>query len=212
MTDLLALDHDLLRLLHAGSAPPWLVFAIVIVTSLGSGWILLALLPALALAKLRARAIFLLSAVLGTGLVVHLLKFAFARVRPCQAHAWAHAVYVSAPSSPSFPSGHAAGSFAFSAFLFTLDKRTGTLALLVAALIGASRIALGVHYPSDVFVGALLGSLIGGATGLVGKSSGFSLRPGSRLHRPRSLEGAHPSPPGRCPQGIPARRGSHDRA
>lgn len=166
LTELIAIDESLLRSIHAGSAPLWLVLLIAAVTFLGSGWMLLGLLPAFAFPHLRARASWLLGAVLGTSLVVYALKELIGRVRPCHVYAWAHAVHVAAPTSPSFPSGHSAGSFAFAAFVFALHKSWGMLALVLASLVAASRIALGVHYPSDVVVGAILGMTIGGACGL----------------------------------------------
>lgn len=58
----------------------------------------------------------------------------------------------------SFPSGHTASSFA-AAFLFyrEMPKRQGVPALLLAALIGFSRLYIGIHYPTDVIAGALIG-------------------------------------------------------
>ena len=59
----------------------------------------------------------------------------------------------------TYPSGHTAASFAVGALLFRkLPKRYGIPALVLAALIGFSRLYLGVHYPSDVLAGALLGT------------------------------------------------------
>lgn len=166
VADLIVMDEALLRALHAGNAPLWLVLLIVAITFLGSGFTLLALLPAFAFPHLRARASWLLGAVLGTSLVVYALKGIFGRMRPCHVHDWAHAVLVAAPTSPSFPSGHSAGSFAFAAFVFAIHKGWGMLAMLLALLVAASRIALGVHYPSDVVAGAILGMTIGGFCGL----------------------------------------------
>ena len=66
---------------------------------------------------------------------------------------------ITPPTDYSFPSGHTAASFAVGALLFRkLPKRYGIPALVLAALIGFSRLYLGVHYPSDVLAGALLGT------------------------------------------------------
>lgn len=65
------------------------------------------------------------------------------------------------PTDPSFPSGHTACAFAVGFLLFRrLPKRYGLPCLLLAILIGLSRIYLGVHYPSDVLAGAISGIAI----------------------------------------------------
>lgn len=62
---------------------------------------------------------------------------------------------ISKPTDYSFPSGHTACSFAVAFLLFRkLPKKYGIPCLILAALIGFSRIYLGVHYLSDVLVGA----------------------------------------------------------
>ncbi len=95
----------------------------------------------------------------------YILKAAIARIRPCRAVEGLRLI-VACPSSYSMPSGHAISSFAFALPLFSLTR--GYIAttwrlypLLLASLIAFSRIYLGVHYPSDVVVGSLLGGAIG---------------------------------------------------
>jgi membrane-associated phospholipid phosphatase len=65
-----------------------------------------------------------------------------------------------APSSLSFPSAHALSSFAVAAAMFRVDPATAG-ALVVALAISLGRPYLGMHYPSDVLVGALLGVALG---------------------------------------------------
>jgi membrane-associated phospholipid phosphatase len=65
-----------------------------------------------------------------------------------------------APSSLSFPSAHALSSFAVATAMFRVDSATAG-ALLVALAISLGRPYLGMHYPSDVLAGALLGVLLG---------------------------------------------------
>lgn len=67
---------------------------------------------------------------------------------------------VKKPTSFSFPSGHTASSFAAAGILFLYTKKKyGIPALILAILIGFSRLYVGVHFPTDVFVGCLVGCL-----------------------------------------------------
>lgn len=62
----------------------------------------------------------------------------------------------------SFPSGHTCAAFAaVCAWRPHLNRRWGTVALVCAALMGFSRLYVGVHFPSDVLAGALIGALSG---------------------------------------------------
>lgn len=110
----------------------------------------------------RAYAALLAAAVGGAWVIYPLLKQLFGRPRP-QLFAWrTHDV-----ASSSFPSGHATLSMALLVVLAYIAhrlsgrRRTGLAAVLMAGaavlLIGLSRIYLGVHYPSDVIAGYLLG-------------------------------------------------------
>jgi len=65
-----------------------------------------------------------------------------------------------APSSLSFPSAHATSSFAV-ATAMTRVEPLGALAFLLAAALALGRPYLGMHYPSDVLAGALLGVGLG---------------------------------------------------
>ncbi len=65
-----------------------------------------------------------------------------------------------APSSLSFPSAHAFSSFAVATAMFRVDPATAG-AHHVAIVLSLGRPYLGMHYPSDVLAGALLGVLLG---------------------------------------------------
>lgn len=96
-------------------------------------------------------------------LVVNItIKPLVARVRPNDLDAALHLI-LDAPHDYSFPSGHTSVSFAFAAALRPLGRRPRCAAFAFACLMGLSRLYLGVHYPTDVVCGALLGALCGRA-------------------------------------------------
>lgn len=58
----------------------------------------------------------------------------------------------------SFPSGHSGGSFAAMFALYKwVPKRIGIPALILAALVALSRLYVGVHYPTDILTGCIIG-------------------------------------------------------
>ncbi|WP_031556840.1 phosphatase PAP2 family protein [Lachnospira multipara] len=61
----------------------------------------------------------------------------------------------------SFPSGHTSASFAAAFAIILWNKREGVCAMIMAALIALSRLYLNVHYPTDVLVSLILGSIYG---------------------------------------------------
>lgn len=83
------------------------------------------------------------------------------RIRPFIADASVQALIPPPLTIYSFPSGHTATAFAAAVVLVYGSPGIGMLALLAATLIGFGRMATGVHYPTDVLAGALLGSLVG---------------------------------------------------
>jgi undecaprenyl-diphosphatase len=87
------------------------------------------------------------------------LKQAFERARPSTVFAEPKPL-VHAPTDPSFPSGHAASSFACATMLAFYAPRFAPAFFLLAAAIAWSRVYVGVHYPLDVFGGAVLGVVI----------------------------------------------------
>ena len=82
------------------------------------------------------------------------------RPRPFEAHpGTAHVLGVSPSPDPSFPSDHATAAYAIAVAILLRHTKAGLLALALATLVGVSRVAVGVHYPSDVAGGAALGTL-----------------------------------------------------
>jgi len=91
----------------------------------------------------------------------YLLKPLFGRVRPCHTLSGVH-LLVGCSRSYSLPSSHAANCFSI-ATLFSLEYKRAVFPLMaVALLVSYSRVYVGVHYPLDVFSGALLGGICGG--------------------------------------------------
>ena len=93
-------------------------------------------------------------------LVVALLKETVDRPRPAHADPGIDTV-VGTPGSPSFPSGHTATAFAAAAVVGAFYPRLRWPLYGLAALVGFSRIYLGVHFTLDVVAGAILGLSIG---------------------------------------------------
>lgn len=122
--------------------------------------------------KFRAKAVwFLLLLVIAVGisdtLSSRVVKPAVARIRPCNdAEMQADVqLLVHCGSGYSFTSSHAANHFAVAAYLFMtlgiLHRRARWLWWLWAASVAYAQVYVGVHYPGDIFGGALLGTGVG---------------------------------------------------
>src|SRR5690606_3573203 len=100
---------------------------------------------------------------LGTTVVLgNLTKYFVARLRPSNVPEWADLIRIlQTPSNYSFFSGHAATSFAVTTFMVLGFRRFSNWVYLFyiwPVLFALSRIYVGVHYPSDIIVGALVGT------------------------------------------------------
>ena len=92
------------------------------------------------------------------------VKWSARRARPDHALVPLHRLSRRIPRSSSFPSGHAATAFAFTAAVAQEQPRLAFPVGALAAGVAYSRVHVGVHYPGDVVAGALLGTAIGVAT------------------------------------------------
>jgi phage replication-related protein YjqB (UPF0714/DUF867 family) len=77
-----------------------------------------------------------------------------------------------APLDDSFPSGHTASVFAFLVAMSPLGPLVSAVLALWAGIVAYSRYYLGVHFPSDILVGALIG--IGAGVGVIGVRDAYS--------------------------------------
>lgn len=144
----------------AKDSPGWRALAIVLAHS-GDSWLLLPLLGLLwwfgqAGWKTLAQAMIL--GVVLTALVVFVIKLSVRRSRP--EGEWGKIYRSTDPHS--FPSGHAARAVLLAVIAIGLGPQwLGLLMIVWAPLVGMARVAMGVHYPSDVAAGMLVGALMG---------------------------------------------------
>ena len=89
-----------------------------------------------------------------------LLKNLFARIRPCNALTNVN-ILVVCTGSYSFPSSHAVNNFAIALFFSRLFPKLKWILYTTAFLVAFSRPYVGVHYPSDIIAGAIIGLFIG---------------------------------------------------
>ncbi len=165
-----AFDRAILAAMREGGAPvgpPGLARAMIALTALGGGTVLMIVVATVAgLLALRRRWLtmwLVLAATLSGRLAVVVGKEAVGRARPDVVD---HLVHV---SSASFPSGHSANGaivyLTLAALLVqVMEGRIRRNAVLAAAVllviaIGCSRVYLGVHWPSDVLAGWAFGAL-----------------------------------------------------
>ena len=153
---MIGVDHRLERwVVHHRGEPFDTIF--VAFSHLGSYGILWLTLAVLAVLLLRQPLVFplVVIAYYGSAALSDAIKLAVDRPRPVD-----HPL-VSEPSTSSFPSGHAATSFACAATLASFVPRSGAVVLYVtAAAVAYSRVYVGVHYPLDVLAGAAVGLLL----------------------------------------------------
>ena len=94
-------------------------------------------------------------------LVVLTIKPAVARVRPYEVVEGLKLI-IERQHDASFPSGHSAATFTIaSVMLYEVPRRISIPVLIFAFLMGFSRLYVGVHYPTDVLCGAMIGVIIG---------------------------------------------------
>ncbi len=129
----------------------------VTLSSLGNNgalWFGLALLL-LARKAWRPAGGYLLLGILLAALAQDVLKDVFERPRPVVADP--STLLVEMPTTFSFPSGHTLLAFCATGILYSVFPRLAAPVLVLACLIGFSRLYLGIHYVTDVIGGTLIG-------------------------------------------------------
>ncbi len=158
-------EYRLCRLLNHGSERLPLLRVMQAASRAGDGalwYLLLALLPLLyGREGLRASVVMMLTGAAGLALY-KLLKKTLVRERPFIRHP---GITLAMPPLDrySFPSGHTLHAVCFSTQAVVQFPELGWVLAPLATLIAASRVVLGLHYPSDVLAGALLGLALAGA-------------------------------------------------
>ena len=151
----------------------YIMYGITLLGDKGIFWILVALVMLFALPKRYRKIGFTMAIALILSIIVCnlILKNAFQRQRPF----WVDTTfenlfnYFDTIDDWSFPSGHTSASFAGALAIRMWKKREGIIAIIIAALISISRLYLCVHYPTDVLVSLILGSLCGVAAYFIAK-------------------------------------------
>lgn len=120
----------------------WLIFVEIVLAVVVARWLF----------------IFVVFAALGAWGLVAILQRLFHRTRPYITQKKKPLIRLWIPSS-SFPSAHSAIAFAVATVVAVDSTAWGILFVFMAALVAWSRVKVGVHYVSDIIVGAILGSV-----------------------------------------------------
>ncbi|MDP3991343.1 MAG: phosphatase PAP2 family protein [Candidatus Colwellbacteria bacterium] len=113
-----------------------------------------------------------ISIILSRGIFTELIQFYYHHPRPFVAMDFEPLIYHAATSS--FPSGHMA-FFSVVLAVWLINRRAGVWFFVGSILIGLGRVAVGVHWPSDILGGILVGALSFFITYYLLKLKGFTL-------------------------------------
>jgi undecaprenyl-diphosphatase len=156
-------DHRLMRRVHRWRPPRWFRLWMIYATRGGDGWLwygLSALVMVLG-GSFRYAAMTAAWTACGAGAILFLiLKKWTGRKRPntLEPHCWATLL---PPDQFSFPSGHTITAFAFTLAVGSFYPHLIGALLFCALSVATSRIMLGMHFLSDVVVGAMVGAGLG---------------------------------------------------
>src|SRR5580704_11718909 len=158
-----SLDIALFHFINGALGNPFFDWLMPLLSGRGVHWLIAVVIavPVIIVfgsARLRLCALFMVLVVaLGDPWIVGTIKDAVGRHRPC-VDLSDTVERLGCTNSGSMPSAHSANCFAMAMLLFLFYRRTAWFMFPLAASVAFSRVYCGVHYPSDVFVGAILGA------------------------------------------------------
>ncbi len=160
---LLSLDIALFHFINGTMSNPFFDWLMPVLSGRGVPWLIAVIIAVPCViffgsARLRICSLLMLLVVaLGDPLVIGTIRKAIGRARPCMG---LNDVIdrLGCTGSGSMPSAHAANTFAVAMIAFLFYRRSGWILFPLAAGVAFSRVYCGVHYPSDVTVGAILGA------------------------------------------------------
>lgn len=136
-----------------------IMVALSTIGNAGILWIVLAVIL-LTMKKTRRCGAQMALAMLLTFIIGNLvLKNMISRDRPC----WIDptvVLLVKNPTDFSFPSGHSMNGFTAAVTILFYDKRWGIAAIILASFVAFSRLYNFVHFPTDVFAGIVIGTVV----------------------------------------------------
>jgi undecaprenyl-diphosphatase len=97
-----------------------------------------------------------LATIISRGIILETIRIIHFRARPPVVLSFEPLIPFD-PAAASFPSGHASFFFALATAIFLVNRRWGLWFFAGALLMGVARIFVGVHWPSDIIAGAILG-------------------------------------------------------
>lgn len=160
---LLNIDGGILLFIQDCIRNPILNMIMIFITSLGDDGLLWIAATIVLLIPKKTRKVGIMSAVALLGSLIinnNIIKNIVQRPRPYVTFTDLQ-IIIPEPSEFSFPSGHTSSSFAAAAVFYRhLPKKVGVPSIILAGLIGLSRLYVGVHYPTDVLAGAIMGILL----------------------------------------------------